>query len=51
MLFPQADPEKGLTDAEVEVLRAEFGMNELPEKKRNPFLVFLGYLWGCVAWA
>ena len=42
----QADPEKGLTEEEVTVLREQFGLNELPEKKVNPFLVFLSYLWG-----
>ena len=36
----------GLSDAEVERRRETFGFNELPEKKVNPLLVFLGHFWG-----
>lgn len=27
-------------------LQAQWGPNELPEKKVNPFLLFLSYFWG-----
>jgi hypothetical protein len=37
---------EGLSDAEVERRRETFGYNELPEKKVNPLLVFLGHFWG-----
>ena len=50
----QADENKGVTDEQAEALRIEFGYNELPEKKVNPFLMFLSYLWGpmpCMIWA
>ena len=50
----QADENKGITDEQAEALRAQFGFNELPEKKINPFHMFLGYLWGpmpCMIWA
>jgi magnesium-transporting ATPase (P-type) len=50
----QVDKEKGMTDEEAEKLREQYGFNELEEKKVNPFLLFLGYLWGpmpCMIWA
>jgi H+-transporting ATPase len=40
----------GLTRAEVEQRLAEHGYNELPEKKTNPVLKFLSYLWGPIPW-
>jgi H+-transporting ATPase len=53
-LSPQVDKEKGMTEEEAEKLREQYGFNELQEKKVNPFLLFLGYLWGpmpCMIWA
>ena len=35
-----------MTDEEAAVLRAKWGHNELPEKKKNVFLMFLSYFWG-----
>ena len=42
----QADSEKGHTEAEAAKLLEKYGLNELPEKVVNPFLLFLSYLWG-----
>jgi len=46
----KTDPLQGLTDDEVERRRATFGRNELIEKKRHPFLKFLGYFTGAIAY-
>jgi len=40
----------GLSTAEAEKRLADFGPNEIPEKKRNPILKFLGYFWGPIPW-
>ncbi len=40
----------GLTQAEVEERRKEFGYNEIPEKKTSPILKFLSYMWGPIPW-
>ncbi len=42
--------ENGLTAAEAQTRIVRFGYNELPEKKTNPVLTFLGYLWGPIPW-
>ncbi|KXN71838.1 H(+)-ATPase [Conidiobolus coronatus NRRL 28638] len=39
----QTDTKTGLTTAEHAQRLADFGLNELPEKKTNPFLKFIGY--------
>jgi len=44
------DPGKGLTQAEAAARLAEFGFNEVPEPKGNPWLAFLGKFWGLSAW-
>eukprot|EP00842_Homolaphlyctis_polyrhiza_P001220 jgi/Hompol1/2099/HPOL_002181-RA len=44
------DPSKGLTDAEVSERLAKFGKNEIPEKKTNPILKFLGYFLGSISY-
>ncbi|ORX92534.1 plasma-membrane proton-e [Basidiobolus meristosporus CBS 931.73] len=44
------DPAKGLTSAEVAQRLEQFGRNELSEKKKNPFLKFLGYFTGAIAY-
>jgi H+-transporting ATPase len=35
----------GLTQAEAEKRLAQYGPNEIEEKKANPFLKFLTYFW------
>jgi hypothetical protein len=42
----QTDTKTGLSTAVVAERRTQWGYNELPEKKVNPILVFLGYFWG-----
>jgi H+-transporting ATPase len=55
--LPLADVEKklesspeGLTQAEAQKRLAQYGSNELEEKKTNPFLKFLSYFWGPIPW-
>jgi H+-transporting ATPase len=36
----------GLSQAEVQKRLTQYGYNEIPEKKTNPFLKFLSYFWG-----
>jgi len=40
----------GLTEDEARNRVREFGYNELPEKRRNPFLDFLARYWGPMPW-
>jgi H+-transporting ATPase len=40
----------GLTQAEAQKRLAQYGPNEIGEKKTNPFLKFLAYLWGPIPW-
>ena len=40
------DAARGLGAEAVAARLAEFGRNELPEKKKSKLLQFLGYLWG-----
>jgi len=40
----------GLTQAEAEKRLAQYGPNELEEKKTNMFLKFLSYFWGPIPW-
>jgi len=40
----------GLTKAEAEKRLAQYGPNEIGEKKTNPFLKFLTYFWGPIPW-
>ena len=55
--LPLAEVEKrldssaeGLTQAEAQKRLAQYGPNEILEKKTNPLLKFLGYLWGPIPW-
>ena len=55
--LPLAEVEKrlgsspdGLTDAEAKKRLAQYGPNEIPEKKTNALLKFLGYFWGPIPW-
>lgn len=43
---PQTDQKTGLTQAMYQERFATYGLNELPEKKVNPLLMFLAYFWG-----
>src|SRR5277367_6256764 len=40
----------GLTQAEAQKRLAQYGPNEIQEKKTNPFLKFLSYFWGPIPW-
>jgi H+-transporting ATPase len=40
----------GLTQAEAAKRLVQYGPNEIEEKKGNPFLKFLTYLWGPIPW-
>jgi H+-transporting ATPase len=40
----------GLTDSEAEDRLQTYGSNEIPEEKENPFIKFLKYFWGPIAW-
>ncbi len=40
----------GFSEAEAQKRRAEFGFNEIEEKKTNLFLKFLTYFWGPIPW-
>lgn len=45
----QASPD-GLSQAEAQRRLAQYGPNEIVEKKTNPFLKFLTYFWGPIPW-
>ena len=47
---PPANPDTGLTAAEVEVRRNEHGYNEVAVGKAHPVRQFLGKFWGVSAW-
>jgi H+-transporting ATPase len=40
----------GLRQADAQKRLAQFGPNEIEEKKTNPFLKFLSYFWGPIPW-
>jgi H+-transporting ATPase len=42
--------EEGLSSSEAEKRLQQYGYNELPEEKANPFLKFLSYFWGPIPW-
>jgi H+-transporting ATPase len=55
--LPMAEVEKklnsspdGLTEAEAKKRLAQYGPNEIEEKKTNLILKFLGYFWGPIPW-
>ncbi|MGD0835510.1 MAG: cation-transporting P-type ATPase, partial [Polyangia bacterium] len=41
---------EGLTQSEAEKRLAQYGPNELTEKKTNLLLKFLSYFWGPIPW-
>ncbi|MFD1470785.1 plasma-membrane proton-efflux P-type ATPase [Hymenobacter caeli] len=43
-------PAKGLVQSDLASLRAQFGYNEVLEKKPNPVLLFAKKFWGLTAW-
>lgn len=45
-----ADPAKGLTEAEVDTRRKEYGFNEVAENKNNVLIRFLSRFWGLTPW-
>jgi H+-transporting ATPase len=40
----------GLTGEQARTRLERFGPNEIPEKRKNPVLVLLGYFWGPIPW-
>jgi magnesium-transporting ATPase (P-type) len=44
------DSRDGLTQAEGQARLAQYGYNELPDKKDNPLLKFLWSFWGPIPW-
>ena len=40
----------GLTQAEAKKRQAQYGPNEIAEKKTNEYLKFLSYFWGPIPW-
>jgi len=46
----QVDIEKGLSTSEAVQRLKVYGYNEVPEKKANPYLIFLKKFWGLTAW-
>jgi plasma-membrane proton-efflux P-type ATPase len=49
-LLLHTDPSTGLTGAEVAERVEKFGLNELPERKKNPIIKFLLYFTGPIAY-
>lgn len=47
---PEGIINNGLSSEEVNELLAQFGYNELPEEKINPYKKFLTYFWGPIPW-
>ena len=41
---------EGLSQTEAQKRLAQYGSNEIQEKKTNPFLKFLAYFWGPIPW-
>ena len=50
LLTKLASSVDGLTQAEAEKRLAQYGPNEIAEKKTNEFLKFLTYFWGPIPW-
>lgn len=50
MIPLETDPNKGLSQNEVDKLRLAFGYNEVLAKKKSPLLLFASKFWGITAW-
>jgi H+-transporting ATPase len=50
LLRKLSSSEAGLTLAEAQKRLQQYGHNEIPEKKVNPAVKFLGYFWGPIPW-
>jgi len=46
----QVNPDTGLAAPRIDILRKEYGYNEVEERKGHPALQFLGKFWGISAW-
>lgn len=46
----EVNPTLGLSSDQIISRTNQFGFNEIPEKKRNPFFLFLKKFWGPSAW-
>jgi H+-transporting ATPase len=46
----ESSTRSGLSVAEAEKRLKQYGPNEIPEKKTNPIIRFLGYFWGPIPW-
>ena len=44
------NPEAGLTKADVDARRKQFGYNEVAEAREHPLVAFLAKFWGLSAW-
>ena len=45
-----ANVERGLSSEEVQKRLREYGYNEIPEKRRNPVILFMRKFWGITPW-
>ncbi len=50
LLKKLASSENGLSASEAKERLQQYGANEIPEKKVNPIVKFLGYFWGPIPW-
>jgi H+-transporting ATPase len=50
LLSKLSTSKNGLSSSEAEKRLQQYGPNEIPEKKVNPFLKFLSYFWGPIPW-
>lgn len=46
----KTDPNSGLSSEEVKERQRKYGFNDIPEEKRNPFIIFGKKFWGPSAW-
>jgi H+-transporting ATPase len=50
LLAKLSTKKEGLSSSEAEKRLQQYGPNEIPEKKLNPLIKFLGYFWGPIPW-
>jgi H+-transporting ATPase len=46
LLHKLSTSKKGLSSSDAKERIQQYGLNEIPEKKVNPIVKFLGYFWG-----